>query len=389
MVTRKSSRWLEASKKRREVLLKQICEEMLYAQSTSASGQKVPWGTVTRIINESKDDFPWLNRNIINFAYKKYLEKIHKQDALSTTSTSPSTLSSGGRPKGQTNLLKHHRKETILAAKNEITELYKNEKEKRKEIGQKLPRGWLKQIIENVCEKRGIREYAPQINVNTIRSRKSTVICQGGGSETLMYEVEPHLVELICAMARIRRCLTTTESIALANDLISGTDLEKKIIEWKKKRMEYIPSSPVLGKKYWLLFKKRWSHKLVTKRGQKFAMDRSNSLTYANVKQMSVQVYNCMVEAGVASMLDDFSDEYPGTLRTKFHLKHPDMCLVVDEVGCNSSQRGDGHICGQKYQCESGTIPQINASHSNERHFTTLCFTSLSGEVVMCLIIMA
>ena len=116
MVTRKSSRWLEASKKRREVLLKQICEEMLYAQSTSASGQKVPWGTVTRIINESKDDFPWLNRNIINFAYKKYLEKIHKQDALSTTSTSPSTLSSGGRPKGQTNLLKHHRKETILAA---------------------------------------------------------------------------------------------------------------------------------------------------------------------------------------------------------------------------------------------------------------------------------
>ena len=283
MVTRKSTRWLEASKKRREVLLKQICEEMLYAQSTSASGQKVPWGTVTRIINESKEDFPWLNRNIINFAYKKYLENINKQDALSTTSASTTTSSSGGRPKGQTNLLKHHRKETILAAKNEITELYINEKEKRKGLGQKLPRGWLKQSIEDVCKKRGISEYVSHINMHTIRSRKRTMIRQGGGTETLMYDIEPHLVELICAMARIRRCLTTTESIALANDLISGTDLERKIIEWKKKRFEYFPSSPVLGKKYWLLFKKRWAHKLVTKRGQKFAMDRSNSLTYSNV----------------------------------------------------------------------------------------------------------
>ena len=97
-------------------LVQQNCEEMLCAQSTSASGQKVPWGTVTRIINESNEDFPWLNCNIINFAYKKYLEKIHKLDALSTTCASPTTSSSGGRPKGQTYLLKHHRKETILAA---------------------------------------------------------------------------------------------------------------------------------------------------------------------------------------------------------------------------------------------------------------------------------
>ena len=55
----------------------------------------------------------------------------------------------------------------------------------------------------------------------------------------------------------------------------------------------------------------------------------------------------------------------------------------------NSSQRGDSHIGGQKYQCEKGMIPQIKASHSNERHFTTLGFTSLSGEAALCLIIIA
>ena len=75
------------------------------------------------------------------------------------------------------------------------------------------------------------------------------LVRQGGGSETLMHEVEPHLVELICVMAQIWRYLTTSESIALANDLIAGTQLEKVIIEWKKQRMEYDPTSPVIGKK--------------------------------------------------------------------------------------------------------------------------------------------
>ena len=47
----------------------------------------------------------------------------------------------------------------------------------------------------------------------------------------MIHDVEPHLVELIIAMARIRRYMTTSESIALANDLISGTKLEKSIIK--------------------------------------------------------------------------------------------------------------------------------------------------------------
>ena len=65
------------------------------------------------------------------------------------------------------------------------------------------------------------------------------------------------------------------------------------------------------------------------------------------------------------------------------------MCFVVDEVCSTSSQRDDSHVGRQKYQCESGMIPQIKASHSNERHFTTLGFTSLSGEPVLCLVMIA
>ena len=122
MVTRKSRRWDKTQKERRKNLLKEICEELFYAESTSSTG-KIPWGTVTRIINETVGDNPWINRNVINFSYKKYSAE-KKQEALETASPSPSTTTVAatvGRPKGETNLMKHHRKEVVAAAKNEIT----------------------------------------------------------------------------------------------------------------------------------------------------------------------------------------------------------------------------------------------------------------------------
>ena len=99
------------------------------------------------------------------------------------------------------------------------------------------------------------------------------MVLQGGGFGSLMATVEPYLIELICAMDEIRRCIITSEAIALVNELIVGTETEKKIIQWGKKRNELNENSPVLGKKWWQLFKKRWWHCLVTKRGQKFAID--------------------------------------------------------------------------------------------------------------------
>ena len=65
----------------------------------------------------------------------------------------------------------------------------------------------------------------------------------------MMSSIDPHLVELICAMGQICRPLTASESLSVANDLISSTQLEKDIIQWKKKRNEYNPKSPVLNVK--------------------------------------------------------------------------------------------------------------------------------------------
>ena len=230
----KSKSWFVTNKRRRQLLLNQICEELMYIESTSPNG-KMPWRTVTNIVNQTKDDNPWVTRNMITFAYKKFTNNVKKKLDEDEASKPTFSMNSGGRKKGDTNLKKFHKKEVIAAAKNEITQLYKDEKHRYNEMVQIFPAGWLKKTIISICNKRGIAEEAASISLSTIRNRKNTIIRQGGGSESLMREIEPHLVELICAMAHIRRCLTTTESLALANDLISGTPIEEKIIHWKKK----------------------------------------------------------------------------------------------------------------------------------------------------------
>ena len=57
------------------------------------------------------------------------------------------------------------------------------------------------------------------------------MVLQGGGTTSLVTSVEPHLIDLVCAIAEIRRCLTTSEALTLCNDLICGTPTEKNIIE--------------------------------------------------------------------------------------------------------------------------------------------------------------
>ena len=138
------------------------------------------------------------------------------------------------------------------------------EKEKQSKNGKRIPKGWLKNTAERVCSSRGLPP-TNKISLNAIRKRTKPVIVIEQGCETLMHQVEPQLVTLILAMAQARRCLRASECISLANDLIKGTELEKKRIERKRIKMgSYDTNAPVLGKKYWQLFNRQWKHKLVS-----------------------------------------------------------------------------------------------------------------------------
>ena len=65
----------------------------------------------------------------------------------------------------------------------------------------------------------------------------------------------------------------------------------------------------------------------MTCRGQKSALSRSRALTYANVKTMYNDVYNSLVQAGVAKKSNDFSFDHDGPLNTTFHL-HIWRCVL-------------------------------------------------------------
>ena len=381
-------------------VLDKICEEMSYATSTNPKGI-LPHGTMTRILKQYKKEHPWLNRDKINFHYGKFKKDpsrsavtvpvIDTGSESNTTTAGPENETASrfkGRPKGTTKASKFLMKQTMTAAKNEIAQMYFEAKAKASSEGEKLEDGWLQKVVDDVKEKRGIGKDVA-ISLKTIRNRVKSVVLHPG-KQSLMAPIEPKLVELVLAMAKIRRCLTVSETLGLANDLIRNTDLEKKIIQWKKKtlHLDVKKKDPVLGRKYWTLFKKRWEHKLVSKRGQKFAMDRNNALTYPNVRQMYEDVYESMVEAGVAKKLTEPDMNQPGTFKCHYELTHPEMCLVVDEVGANLNQKDDGHIGGQKFMCEVGAVPQLKVS-TKDKHFTLLGFTSLKGEAVMCLLILA
>ena len=68
-----------------------------------------------------------------------------------------------------------------------------------------------------------------------------------------------------------------------------------------------------------------------------------------------------MVKCRVAIKSDKFSHLFRGDLATEYVLVpvHPKMCLVVDKIGSNISQRGDGHVRGKNIVVSVGHFHKI------------------------------
>ena len=61
----------EERRKYREKVLHSLCTEMSFAAKTSKNN-RLPYGFMNKMIEQTKDEEPWINRNIMNFAYKKF-----------------------------------------------------------------------------------------------------------------------------------------------------------------------------------------------------------------------------------------------------------------------------------------------------------------------------
>lgn len=55
-------------------------------------------------------------------------------------------------------------------------------------------------------------------------------------TQSPMSRIEPKLIQLILCMSNIKRTLTVSKGLMLANDPIAGTKTQEYLIEWKKKK---------------------------------------------------------------------------------------------------------------------------------------------------------
>ena len=394
----------------RQYVLNKICVDLV-ADEEQNNGRK-QYGSVSKVVKEMKRDFPWITRDVVNYALKVHKKKtcaVVDSNSVVVDSNSVTSVGDdnsglerkkGGRPVGTTSSNQLRKDVSYRFCLDDIAIEFDSEKRKASALGKYVPSGCLKRIIKKHKRKYGLGDDVV-LKESTIRGRFYTkkLIVKSMGPLSPMADVEPALVALILKMSAIRRCLTPSQCLHLANDLVAGTETEKQVIEFKKKLYKKDYDSADLGMNYWNGFKRRWEHVISSKRGQKFALDRSSATTFANIGKMYDEVYAALEDTGIATKLDDpvyMDREYNvvsnqieafGT-RCTHSLDHPDLCIVVDEVGSNLSQKGDGHIGGQKYVCAKGSIPQIKVQHS-ERHFTLLGFTALSGEPVLCLVIIS
>ena len=169
---------------------------------------------------------------------------------------------------------KRKRIDNIVQMKNDITAEYVKVK---KEEGI-LKKGRLVEIIDNHKAKRKLEDV--DIPSSTIRQRvlrKKTVVLNHhhGGHSSPLESLDDTIVDLILMMARIRQCLTPSSGLALVNSMIDGQPTQQDLIEWKKKFCKSDATGTV-GKSYWRAFMKRNRHRLVSRRGQKYALDRQN-----------------------------------------------------------------------------------------------------------------
>jgi len=143
------------------------------------NNNRLPYGHVTQLLNALKPRETWISRNIINKAFIKFREDVACRNKLSvpesvginsSTCNSSSNISDIsnvsstksnkiGRPVGTTEAQKLDKRKRIIAAKNEITQLYLlkyNEAKKQKK--DRVERGTLLAIINDVKKRRKVED---------------------------------------------------------------------------------------------------------------------------------------------------------------------------------------------------------------------------------------
>ena len=286
-----------AIKSSRHALLRDVCEGMY--KEFLHNKNRLPYGHVSNLLKELKPQETWLTRNIINKSFMNYREEMKQKlqvktqqpsdmhsyvvggsnigrispSMLSDLSNVSSSVSSQkvGRPLGSTEAFKELEKKNLIDGKNEITRKYAEVLRKNKT--QRVRKGLLNEIIEDVRKKKGIKDKISPLAIRKRVQRNSLDNHHlAGGQVSPLQRIEPIIVNIIVQMARMRQCLTPSKGLLLVNSLINGTRIQGELVAWKEKNTPN--DTGTLGRGYWVNFMKRNKSKIIGKRGQKYELSR-------------------------------------------------------------------------------------------------------------------
>ena len=191
-----------------------------------------------------------------------------------------------------------------MKARNEAAKILASARKSAKKKLKRVPKGELKKIIAEVAMKNNVN--ANNVSLLAIKRRvdRQSLECHhlaGGGQVSPLAEIEPIVVGIILQMARIRQCLNPSKGLALVNSIIEGTKVQDNLKKWKQKNTPN--STGTVGQGYWRSFLKRYKNQIVSKRGQKYELNRQNWTTYANFSNMYNHAIDAMVDAGLVIKL--------------------------------------------------------------------------------------
>lgn len=142
----------------RQTVLDKICADL--DELTKKNNGWKPHKAVWTIVEETKVDCPWITRHIVNYAFKKHLEKKDAADLLekqgdsialemeeSAVDRSSVALNKGGRPTGTTDYNKMKQDVAIRLAMDDMAVEFDLKRKAAKRLNLRLKVGTLYGII--------------------------------------------------------------------------------------------------------------------------------------------------------------------------------------------------------------------------------------------------
>jgi hypothetical protein len=401
------------SKEKRDLVMAPIINNLL-SLKLKHPHHRLPHSELKNIVEIYQPHFQWLTLSLLKGRLRrKYAKFKHNQTTtIAPSPTSPTTPEDitttptrpvGGRPTGSTSSSSNHLTKCLDAARSEITLLYQKAVSESKKNGcVRTKPGTYKKIHEKVKVSRNLpTTFNFPYNSAKHRLLRHTKVDNVGvtvGHQSPLRDVENDVVDFIIQLGKIGSPVTCSQAIYLINDLIDGTVHQRRLIEWKKK--QGIQQSPEnfgrIGTAYWYAFLSRHHDRIRTKKGRKFELDRSKWTKYRNFSRMYDDVEEELVNAGLAVSLEnptwmdakgnEVEEKKAVGMKVSTKLTRPEMCIVMDEVGCNINMTKDGHVNGTKFVVDKNDEAKQKAS-KKEKHFTCLGLTLLSGAALMCVVI--